>query len=133
MGTFDAACDERMTMNEIQAIVQLMNETDTSMMGLGGMNAIQDSSRLMTINQTPGSVYQDQEADDSNFSQDELKLAKKFVDLIGCVDRARDLVDKVSECEDCLDMDDSDDEVAIDIIGASMPDTPDMPTMGVTV
>lgn len=65
--------------------------------------------------------------EDEGFTEQELKLAKRFVELIGGTDRARYAIEKIDECDDCLDLID-DEEDQISSFADSMPDLPDLPT-----
>jgi hypothetical protein len=67
------------------------------------------------------------------FTADELRIAKRFVELMGTADRAREAVEKVDECSDCLDLVDDasesmDDHDQIAHMASMMPVTPDLPT-----
>lgn len=66
------------------------------------------------------------------YSESELKIAKRFVELIGGCDRARELLDKVAECEECLGLLDDEgsgsDENTIQKMAVMMPLQPDLPT-----
>lgn len=72
------------------------------------------------------------------YTEEELKLAKRFSELVGGPDRAREILDKVADCEECLDLVDDEpeegssgfgsDEEAITHLASMMPDSPDLPT-----
>lgn len=49
------------------------------------------------------------------FENDELKLAARYIQLVGCPDRARELLDKVIEAREVLSSDDLDDAVIDEI------------------
>lgn len=49
------------------------------------------------------------------FENDELKLAARYIQLVGCPERARELLDKVSEAREVLSADDLDDAVIDEI------------------
>lgn len=42
--------------------------------------------------------------DDCQFTEEEYETAKSFINSIGSVDRAIELIQKCEECEDCLDL-----------------------------
>lgn len=63
------------------------------------------------------------------FNEQELRMAKHFVELMGSADRARDAISKVDECLDCLGLvDDECDQSTIDNLADAVPSSPDMPT-----
>lgn len=77
---------------------------------------------------TGGSEGEEQEG----FTATQLKIAKKFVELMGGADKAREAIDKIDECEECLDLvDDSEnaDAAMIDKMASMMPVLPDLPMM----
>lgn len=66
---------------------------------------------------------------DQGFSEQELKIAKRFIELVGGVDRAKEILDKVDECEDCLELlEDDDDDATIAQVAGTIPSSPDLPT-----
>jgi hypothetical protein len=74
----------------------------------------------------------DLEDDSEGYTAQELKLAKRFIELVGSADRARELVDKVDDCEDCLQLiDDRESErrdlSQIEKMAGLLPDLPDLP------
>lgn len=127
------------TNGEVNYIAKLMVEMDPtsgSASHLAGDTMAQDAMTLLTINNTPmgQSRYEnDGMEEEEEFGETELKLAKRFIEIIGGADRARDLLDKVNDCEECLGMVDGDEEDEdVDMIGkisASIPSSPDMPMM----
>ncbi len=66
------------------------------------------------------------------YGEGELRLAKRFVELVGSAERARELVDKVDECQECLEIIEPDDSEAIAQIGDATPMTPDLGMMNPT-
>lgn len=108
--------------SNVDQIAKLMSEMDSPSMS--GNVLAQDADTLMTINQTPTQGYE--EGGHEEFTDDQLRLAKEFIELIGDAEQARDLLDKVVECEDCLGIVD-DDEDSINVIASTMGSTPDMP------
>ncbi len=82
------------------------------------------------------SVLQIQSDDESEcdeqegYTSKELKIAKKFIELMGSADRAREILDKVDDCLECLDIVDeqpADDASAIEKMAGLMPMLPDLP------
>jgi len=110
----------------VDMISDLMEDSNQASSMSGGVMS-QEISPLLTINQTP---YQDDSQHDEDcFSDEELKMAKKFIEFFGGdSDRAREIIDKASDCEECLGMIDNEEE-DISMMAATMPETPDMPTM----
>lgn len=94
---------------------------------------------LMTFNQYPGGQYDDNEQHeeeefDDEFDEEEFRIARQFIEIIGCPERARELLDKAIECSECLGMDkENNDANTIETVAAIMPDSPDMPTNGALV
>lgn len=122
--------------NTVNKIAKLMLEMDPmSGSGLGGLAGgtmtTQAPAPLMTFNQLPGMGCQgnecDQETAEQTFSERDLKIAKRFIELIGGADRAKELIEKVVECEECLGL--VDDNENINAFANSMPEYPDMPRM----
>jgi len=60
------------------------------------------------------------------FQEEELRMAKRFVELMGSAERAREAVDRVDQCEECLDL--IDDDSSIEAIATMVPLSPDMPS-----
>lgn len=52
--------------------------------------------------------------EDDEPTSSELKLGKRFVELIGSIEKARTILDKIEECSDCLDLIDDEDENDVD-------------------
>ena len=63
------------------------------------------------------------------FNELELKLGKRFIELVGGTERACKLIKKCEECEECLDYisDDEDQEIEIGAMANSMPEDMDLP------
>lgn len=84
---------------------------------------------------SPLSGAQEEPEEPDGYTEEELQLTKKFIDMIGGPERARELVDKVNECEDCLDIiddgdtEEEDDAASISVISRSVPDAPDLPRL----
>lgn len=108
-------------------IANMMAEDFTDM----GISA---SQPVDTLNQmsctTPDMSYTEDNTDNDEFTADELKIAKRFIELIGDVDRARDIIDRVDECQDCLGLidDEYSDDETIEMISDMVPDSLDLPT-----
>ncbi len=70
---------------------------------------------------------------DTNFTEQHLRLAKRFIELMGGADRAREVLDKVDDCEDCLGLIDDNqsaadsDSAAIEKMAGMLPNLPDLP------
>lgn len=109
--------------NVVDAVARVMNE----------MEPIAASSLEMGMDQAaPGAIPMPPDGtgaeyeDECSYDEEDLGIAKKFIEYVGGVDRARDLIDKVGECEECLDLVDDDDET-ITQISATIPVMPDLP------
>jgi hypothetical protein len=68
------------------------------------------------------------EPEEPEFTDLEMRLAKRFLELIGGPERARDLINKCDECEDCLGLVGGDDESQISSISELIPSEVDLPT-----
>jgi hypothetical protein len=97
--------------SNIKFILQLMNEQ----VGQYGINTGNIIDPMMDQS---GSMSSD---GFDPFDTDELKIAARYIQLIGCPDRARELLDKVTEASEVLNADGLDDAV-IDEISNVMPD-----------
>lgn len=77
-------------------------------------------------------VTPEEEQYDDNFNDAEMKLAKRFIEIVGCPDRAAELLDKAIEGLDYLGMvndnEDGEDSNAIDAMAQAMPTDADAPT-----
>lgn len=67
------------------------------------------------------------------FTEEELRITKRFLEIMGSADRAREAVTKVDECEDCLGLIQPEDEECAsgDVISQMadvMPTSPELPT-----
>lgn len=77
--------------------------------------------------------YENHDEDEGHFNATQLKIAKRFVELMGGADKARAAIDKVDECEDCLDLIDDDrmradsESSMISKMAGMLPGTPDLP------
>lgn len=130
--------------NQQQAIADMMaydptlNESPTmggNMMGsmadpeMGEMDS--ESAMVIGIAGPVCSNGNDGDDETDGFTTQQLKIAKKFIELMGGADRAREAVDKVDDCMECLDIIDDEpvvDEVqGIEAMAGMMPDSPDLP------
>ena len=62
----------------------------------------------------------------SVLSDEHLDLAKRYIELAGGIENARDLLDKLEECGECLGVE-PDETEAIEGISDTMPSMPDLP------
>jgi hypothetical protein len=84
--------------------MRMDNQTSSAMPArneLGNPETDDESAMVQVIGIEQGQEPRDE---DDGYSSKELKLAKRFVELVGGADRAQALLDKVSECEECLDL-----------------------------
>lgn len=68
------------------------------------------------------------EPEEPEFTELELKLARRFIELVGGAERARDLVNKCDECAECLGLVDDTDTDTIESMAAVIPSDVDLPT-----
>lgn len=97
--------------NSIKFILQLMNEQV-------GEYGVQSNYNIIdpNIDQTSFS-----DGENEPFDNDEIKIAARYIQLIGCPERAKELLDKVTEANEVLNADGLDDAV-IDEISNVTPD-----------
>lgn len=81
------------------------------------------------LNPDNGGYGRDSSPEEPKFTDLELRLARRFMQLVGGIERARDLINRCDECEECLGLVDDDDEQTIDGVASMIPDEVDMPTM----
>jgi hypothetical protein len=76
-------------------------------------------------------MIEPEQDEEEGFTTQQLKIAKRFVELVGGAEKARALVDKVDECNECLDLIDDPSEAsdasAIQKLAGAMPGLPDLP------
>ncbi len=125
-------------MDRLDPMVESPSMTGVSTMMGGGSAATRDDSTLEDSSATVILTEPDCETGDcdegDNFSEFQLRVAKRFIDLMGGADKARAAVDKVDECEDCLGLVDDEDQVrdnhdssVIEQISGMLPGLPDLP------
>lgn len=126
-----------------QIIAGLMDRLDPmmEMSGMSGMPGMMGSDDSSTLSDGESTMVMTEPSCDTNsceeeepFSEFQLKVAKRFIELMGGADRARSVVDKVDECEDCLGLVDDDDDIrdghdssVIQKISGMLPGSPDLP------
>lgn len=124
----------------VDAILHVMMEMEPQPSNAPGLAGSMDNGMAghITIS-TPDVISPNSQSDDycdeqDGYTEDELRITKKFVEMIGGAERARELVDKVADCEECLDIVDDEAEqesMMGSLIGRmadTMPQTPDLPT-----
>lgn len=120
----------------VKSIVQIMMEMEpgpSMAPGLAGSNLARDSMSMTIVSPpvAPTMIGQhEEEGQEDGYTEDELRITKKYIEMIGGAERARELIDRVAECEDCLDIID-DEEAMSGMIGRmadTMPSSPDLPT-----
>jgi hypothetical protein len=126
-------------MDRLDPMVESPSMTGMSTMMGGGSAATRDDSVLDDQESTTVILAEPDcgagDCDDGDhFSEFQLRVAKRFIDLMGGADKARAAIDKVDECEDCLGLVDDDDEVRddhdssmIEQISSMLPGAPDLP------
>ncbi len=116
----------------------MVESTSTSSMsGLmgGGMGSTRDDATLDSGMGEPADVLVEPDTDtemdggEEGFTEFQIKVAKRFIEIMGGADKARAVVDKVDECEECLGIvdDDMGDENTIGQMAGMMPGSPDLP------
>lgn len=111
----------------VDAIIDLMEDP------VGMENDFGSGEVAMTImpSNSMGGIEdrsEDEDESESHFSPEDYQLARELVDQVGCVDRARELLDKLDDVMDTLDLEpaiSSHSEIAG--IADQMPDDPDLP------
>ena len=115
-----------------------MEPQATNAPGITGSTMAQDAQTMTfaspLVMAVTGRQSGEADSEDQNgYTEEELSITKRFIELIGGAERARELVDKVADCEDCLGIIDdneapqSDDSV-IGRMADIMPDMPDLPS-----
>ncbi len=118
----------------IAALMEDVGKTET----LSGAAAAQNEMTLpfatdlnfVDIHKGDGQEDDYETQNEEQYSEKELKITKRFIEIVGGADRARELLDKVDECEDCLGLvdEEDDDESIIQQIADAAPEVPDFPT-----
>lgn len=80
------------------------------------------------LNPDNGSYGRETQPEENKFTDLELRIGRRFLELVGGIERARDLVNRCDECEECLGLVDDDDEETINGVASMIPDEVDMPT-----
>lgn len=107
----------------------------SGMGGMGGMGASNDDSTLSSVmgDESQDLVEPDCETGEcggeENFTEFQLKVAKRFIEIMGNADKARSVIDKVDDCQECLGLvdDEENDGDAIGQMADMMPGSPDLP------
>lgn len=114
-------------MNPINEIVTLMEQMPTPGMTSTMSGAAQAQSAMNVLpgdHSSPGFAVDVEE--DDGFDPKHIAAAKDLIALVGCAERARELIDKVDDAMEVFD-DGEDDLKTIDLVAQLIPDTPDMP------
>ncbi len=107
-----------------------------SMMGGGGGSALHDDNSALDVDgESTTVILSEPESDEEEgqFNATQLRIAKRFIDLMGGADKARAAVDKVDEGEEFLGLIDDDDvrsdsdSSMISKMAGMLPGTPDLP------
>lgn len=120
--------------NEINRIAELLEDVAPS----GGTSHLTGASTAQIAMMVPPDIttvtsdmpgYGDTtEPEEPQFTELELKLARRFIELVGGAERARDLVNKCDECEECLGLVSDDDNDSIEGMASVIPSDVDLPT-----
>ncbi len=127
-------------MDRIDPMVESPSMTGMSSMMGGGSAATRDDGMLDDTESTTVILSEPEcgsDDEEGNLNEFQLRVAKRFIDLMGGADRAHAAIDKVDECEDCLgliDDEDDDDQIRsdhdssmIEKISGMLPGLPDLP------
>lgn len=101
---------------------------------LTGANTAQIASSMPDVSMRETDVIASPEYVDTDdgdqYSDLELKLTKRYLELIGGAERARDLINKCDECMECLGLidDTMSDEATIQQVSEYIPQDVDYPT-----
>ena len=122
----------RMLNSEVMRISQLMEDVPPS----GGTSHMSGASTaqipmmvqpdVTTLVSEPRGYGETQE-DQPEFTELELKIATRFIELVGGAEKARDLINKCDECQECLGLV-ADDGESIENIANIIPSNSDLPT-----
>lgn len=96
--------------------------------GSTAQNAMMMEPEVSMVIQQPPSYGEQSGPEEPQFTELELKVANRFLELVGGVERARKLINKCDECQECLDMV-TDDQI-ISQVADSVPLDIDTPTYG---
>lgn len=124
-------------MDRLDPLVESPSMTGMSTLMGGGSASTQDDSTL-DVDAESTTVYMtepESDEDVNHFNPTQLKIAKRFIELMGGADKARAAIDKVDEGEEFLGLiDDDDDGVRADSdssmiskMAGMLPGTPDLP------
>jgi hypothetical protein len=128
-----------MTLNQDMADILLLLGEDILPPGssstLTGANTAQIASSMPDVSMRETDYIVAPEASDmedgDQYSALELKLTKRYIELIGGAERARDLINKCDECMECLGVLDDTTQTDVDTIqkvSEYMPQDVDFPT-----
>lgn len=118
-------------MDRLDPMVESPSMTGMSTLMGGGSAMTRDDSTLDDIEST--TVMTEPDCEEDGFTATQLRIAKRFIELMGGADKARAAVDKVDEGEEFLGLIDDDrvrndsDVSAISKIAGMLPGTPDLP------
>ena len=116
-----------MKLNEEMSLLNSLLENMEPQTSPTGQMTMMVSPETTTFVSNPHE-YNDADDDEQTFSDLELRLAKRFIELIGNAEKARDLINKCDECEECLGIIDDNDEDTISDVASMMPYDKDLPT-----
>lgn len=122
-------------MDRLDPLVESPSMTGMSTMMGGGSASTPDDSTLDVDGESTTVILSEPEEaeDDGHFNPTQLKIAKRFIDLMGGADKARAAIDKVDEGEEFLGLIDDDDvrqdsdSSMISQMAGMLPGTPDLP------
>jgi len=127
--------NESMNLNlEITRIAQLLEDIPPSGVtshltgGSTAQIAMMVPPDVTTLVTEPHGYGDSTEPEEPDFSELELRLAHRFIELVRGAERARGLINKCDECEDCLGLVDDDEADSIEAMASVIPSDVDLPT-----
>jgi hypothetical protein len=120
--------------DSIRQIIALMNEDgivpgSTSVLtGAAMAQSVPNTDNPNMLASDNGGYGEPTEPEANDFTELEYKLTKRFLELIGGTERAREIINKCDDCEECLNLVTADDDDVINSIASTMPDDVGLPT-----
>lgn len=124
--------------DEVKLILSLMEDYPTGNTSiLTGGSMAQDEEQLQDEMLGGQAAYAEQHEDSpmsdgaGTFTALELRLATRFLELVGGAARAKELIEKVVDCQECLGVDDQLEQIdgeRINAMADMMPFSADLPT-----
>lgn len=115
----------RLMCEDIDMVSPLSGMQSQTAMGMSGSDS--EAQNVMLTSSEPTE-------EEEKPTTEQLKITKRFVELVGGMENARTLLDKLDECDDCIDLLDDEgiehhETGMISQMAELVPDLPDLPTM----